>query len=313
MKENTRKFEVLRVSILSHCSFACVYCAPKNKPDQTNFFPKIHFLSPELLESKIKTLTSHIHLKEVHLTGGEPTLHTDLVDIIQKLKDLNIKEVAITSNGFFQDGLIQKMKQAGLTRMNFSLDSFSQSGFERLSDRKLPVAILLKRILEAKTSGLEVKVNCTILKGYNESEILDLLQWSGDNGIPIRFLEFMKMGPLQEEHSDCFYSAEEIRNTIQSRYNFHRYPTAADSTATYHITNEGYIFGIIANHTEPFCEGCNRLRMDSLGRIYGCLSDQTSFDLPSDPSEVPFVLEQAMDTKKMQFTGSELSMKFIGG
>lgn len=313
MKENTRKFEVLRVSILSHCSFACVYCAPKNKPNQTNFFPKIHFLSPELLESKIKTLTSHIHLKEVHLTGGEPTLHTDLVDIIQKLKELNIKEVAITSNGFFQDGLIQKMKQAGLTRMNFSLDSFSQSGFERLSDRKLPVANLLKRILEAKTTGLEVKVNCTILKGYNESEILDLLQWSGKNGIPIRFLEFMKMGPLQEEHSDCFYSAEEIRNTILSRYNFQRYPTAVDSTATYHITDEGYIFGLIANHTEPFCEGCNRLRMDSLGRIYGCLSDQTSFDLPSDPSEVPLVLQQAMDTKKMQFTGSELSMKFIGG
>ncbi|EMY60705.1 GTP 3',8-cyclase MoaA [Leptospira terpstrae] len=313
MKENTRKFEVLRVSILSHCSFACVYCAPKNKPDQTNFFPKIHFLSPELLETKIKTLTSHIHLKEVHLTGGEPTLHKNLVELIQKLKELNIKEVAITSNGFFQDGLIQKMKQAGLTRMNFSLDSFSQSGFERLSDRKLPVTILLKRILEAKTSGLEVKVNCTILKGYNESEILDLLQWSGENGIPIRFLEFMKMGPLQEEHSDCFYSAEEIRNTILSRYNFQRYPTATDSTATYHITDEGYIFGLIANHTEPFCEGCNRLRMDSLGRIYGCLSDQTSFDLPSDPSKVPLVLQQAMETKKMQFTGSELSMKFIGG
>lgn len=270
----------------------------KNKPDQTNFFPKIHFLSPELLETKIKTLTSHIHLKEVHLTGGEPTLHKNLVELIQKLKELNIKEVAITSNGFFQDGLIQKMKQAGLTRMNFSLDSFSQSGFERLSDRKLPVTILLKRILEAKTSGLEVKVNCTILKGYNESEILDLLQWSGENGIPIRFLEFMKMGPLQEEHSDCFYSAEEIRNTILSRYNFQRYPTATDSTATYHITDEGYIFGLIANHTEPFCEGCNRLRMDSLGRIYGCLSDQTSFDLPSDPSKVPLVLQQAMETKK---------------
>ncbi|WP_040506166.1 GTP 3',8-cyclase MoaA [Leptospira wolbachii] len=313
MKANTRKFEVLRVSILSHCSFACVYCAPKNKPDLTNFYPKIHYLSPELLESKIKTLTSHIQLKEVHLTGGEPTLHKDLVLLIQKLKEIAINEIAITSNGFFEDGLIQKMKQAGLTRMNFSLDSFSQGGFEKLSDRKLPIERLLQRILEAKTFGLDVKVNCTVLKGYNELEILDLLQWSGENGIPIRFLEFMKMGPLQEEHSDCFYSAEEIRSTIQKKYNFQAYPTAPDSTATYHITDEGFIFGIIANHTEPFCEGCNRLRMDSLGRIYGCLSDQTSFDLPSDPSAVPFVLQQAMDTKKMQFTGSELSMKFIGG
>jgi len=310
---HTRKFEVLRVSILSHCSFACVYCAPKNKPELPNFYPKIHYLSPELLESKIKALTSHIQLKEVHLTGGEPTLHKDLILLIQKLKEISIKDIAITSNGFFEDGLIQKMKLAGLTRMNFSLDSFSQRGFEKLSDRKLPVERLLKRILEAKTFGLEVKVNCTVLKGYNESEILDLLEWSGGNGIPIRFLEFMKMGPLQEEHSDCFSSAEEIRRIIQSRYTIQPYPTALDSTATYHITDEGYIFGIIANHTEPFCEGCNRLRMDSLGRIYGCLSDQTSFDLPTEPSEVPFVLQQAMNTKKMEFTGSALSMKFIGG
>ncbi|TGK55529.1 radical SAM protein [Leptospira kanakyensis] len=313
MNEENRKFEVLRVSILSHCSFACVYCAPKNKPDQTNFFPKVNYLSPELLESKIIALQPHIQIKEVHLTGGEPTLHNNLIPLIKKLKDLSIREIAITSNGFFEDGLIHEMKLAGLTRMNFSLDSFSQIGFEKLSDRKLPVERLFQRILEAKNIGLEVKVNCTVLRGYNDSEILDLLGWSGENGIPIRFLEFMKMGPLQEEHSDCFYSAEEIRETIRLKYNFSPHLTASDSTATYHITDNGYLFGIIANHTEPFCDGCNRLRMDSLGRIYGCLSDQTSFDIPSETSEVAMVLKQAMDTKKKKFTGSGLSMKYIGG
>ncbi|TGM78182.1 radical SAM protein [Leptospira mtsangambouensis] len=313
MKEDTRKFEVLRVSILSHCSFACVYCAPKNKPNPNILYPKIHYLTPELLESKIEILKEHIEIKEVHLTGGEPTLHKDLIQLIKTLGKMQIKEIAITSNGFFEDGLIEKMRLAGLTRMNFSLDSFSQSGFEKLSDRKLPVDLLFKRILEAEQTGLEVKVNCTVLKGYNDGEILDLLSWAGENKIPIRYLEFMKMGPLEEEHADCFYSAEEIRNTIQKKYNFKPYHTPIDSTATYHITDEGFVFGIIANHTEPFCEGCNRLRMDSLGRIYGCLSDQTSFDLPSESSEVPVILEKAMNTKKTQFTGSELSMKFIGG
>ncbi|TGK79148.1 radical SAM protein [Leptospira noumeaensis] len=313
MKEETRKFEVLRVSILSHCSFACVYCAPKNKPDPTNLYPNIHYLSPELLESKISALQPHIQIKEVHLTGGEPTLHKNLIPLIEKLKQLSINEIAITSNGFFDDGLIPKMKMAGLTRMNFSLDSFSQNGFERLSDRKLPVERLMYRILEAKNLGLDVKVNCTVLKGYNESEILDLLGWSGENGITIRFLEFMRMGPLQEEHEDFFYSADKIRDTIGSKYNFSPYPTASDSTATYHITDNGYLFGIIANHTEPFCEGCNRLRMDSFGRIYGCLSDQTSFEIPLVNSEVQVVLKKAMDTKKNKFTGSQLSMKYIGG
>ncbi|TGM63234.1 radical SAM protein [Leptospira meyeri] len=313
MKENTRKFEVLRVSILSHCSFACVYCAPKTKPNQNILYPKIHFLTPEVLEEKINILKNHIDIKEVHLTGGEPTLHKDLILLIKTLNKLHVKEIAITSNGFFEDGLIENMKQAGLTRMNFSLDSLSQSGFERLSDRKLPVNLLLKRIVEANQIGLEVKVNSTVLKGYNDTEILDLLKWAGENKITIRYLEFMKMGPLQEEHSDCFYSAEEIRNTIKKKYNFKPYLTPIDSTATYHITDEGFVFGIIANHSEPFCEGCNRLRMDSLGRIYGCLSDKTSFDLPSESSEVSAILEQAMKTKKTQFTGSELSMKFIGG
>ncbi|MCW7463677.1 GTP 3',8-cyclase MoaA [Leptospira limi] len=313
MSLDTRKFEVLRISILSHCNFACVYCAPKEKEKHNPKKSYNQYLSPELLNTNLKRLLPHIKIKEVHLTGGEPTLHKDLIQLIQIIKEHSIEQIALTSNGNFDKGLIEKMKSAGLTRINFSLDSISQKGFETLSDRKNPVLQILEQIETAKKIGFEIKINSTILRGFNESEILDLLEWAGKRSIPIRFLEFMKMGPLHKEHPLYFYSAEEIRNQIKTRYQIKDYPTAPDSTAQYFITEEGYIFGMIANHTEPFCEGCNRLRMDSQGRIYGCLSDETSFEVPHSSNEVHYVLNQAMLTKKAKFIGSELSMKYIGG
>lgn len=313
MSLDTRKFEVLRISILSHCNFACVYCAPKEKENQNPKKTYNQYLSPELLNTNLSRLLPHIHIKEVHLTGGEPTLHKELIQLIQIVKQHSIDQIALTSNGNFDRGLIEKMKSAGLTRMNFSLDSISQKGFETLSDRKNPVFQILDQIESAKKIGFDIKINSTILRGFNESEILDLLEWAGKRSIPIRFLEFMKMGPLHKEHPVYFFSAEEIRKQIKTRYKIKDYPTAQDSTAQYFITEEGYIFGMIANHTEPFCEGCNRLRMDSQGRIYGCLSDETSFEVPHSSDEVQSVLNQAMLTKKTKFIGSELSMKYIGG
>ncbi|XDD45834.1 GTP 3',8-cyclase MoaA [Leptospira sp. WS39.C2] len=313
MTLDTRKFEVLRISILSLCNFACVYCAPKEKENLTTHKNPSQFLSPERLKTNLKKLIPHINIKEVHLTGGEPTLHKELIQLIQIVNQHGIKDIALTSNGNFEFGLIPKMKAAGLTRMNFSLDSLSQIEFERISDRKTSISKVLEHILEAKQLGLLVKINSTILRGMNDMEIIDLLQWSGERNIPIRFLEFMKMGPLHKEHPTFFYSANEIRNQIDTKYKFQSYPTASDSTADYYITEEGYIFGLIANHTEPFCDGCNRLRMDSQGKIYGCLSDETSFDLPDNSSQIKKTLEQAMLTKKREFTGSELSMKYIGG
>lgn len=311
MTVDTRKFEVLRISILSHCNFACVYCAPKEKENSSA--KHYQMLSTDLLQRNLKLLIPHIKIKEVHLTGGEPTIHKDLIELIQIVKQNSIQEIALTSNGNFKTGLLEDMLAAGLTRINFSLDSISQSAFEKLSDRNLSVSHVLNHIETAKRLGFNVKINTTILRGFNDREVLDLLTWSGERNIPIRFLEFMKMGPLHKEHPIYFYSAEEIQEQIKSKYQVRNYPTPADSTAQYFITNEGFIFGMIANHTEPFCSSCNRLRMDSQGRIYGCLSDETSFTLPETDEEIQFTLEQAMLTKKKEFTGSELSMKYIGG
>ncbi|WP_039934587.1 radical SAM protein [Leptospira inadai] len=311
-----RKFEVLRVSVTSSCGFGCVYCAPgggENEIPGRQYKPTAIFLSPETFRIKLNTLRDQLEIKEVHLTGGEPTNHKGLPDLIRVAVDQGVPEIALTSNGFFADGLIQTLKNSGLTRMNFSLDSLSPVGFSRISGKELSVGRLLRRIEEAISVGLQVKLNSTIVKGYNEDQIVPLLEWAGSRRIPIRYLELMKMGPLQADHSDLFYSAEEIRTRIGEKFSFNSVETPSESTARYHQTFEGFIFGIIANHTEPFCEGCNRLRMDANGRIYGCLSDSTSFHLPNDKIGAAEALESAMLTKKNHFTGSELSMKYIGG
>ncbi len=313
MDQYGRKFEVLRVSVTSSCGFGCVYCAPGTASGSGDFGHSSHFLSPDLFRKNIDLLSQKISIKEIHLTGGEPTLHMDLPELVAIASKKGISNIAVTSNGFFRDGLVGDLQRSGLTRMNFSLDSISQETFSKISGKNLPVSRLLARIEEAIAAGLEVKVNCTVLKGYNEDEILPILYWAGKRGISVRYLELMKMGPLRARHSELFFSAEEIRDEIRKEFQIDKKETPIESTARYYNTSENYVFGIIANHTEPFCDGCNRLRMDSTGKIYGCLSDFRNFSLPEDEAGLEFVLDAAMKTKKTEFTGSELSMKYIGG
>ncbi|PJZ70175.1 molybdenum cofactor biosynthesis protein MoeA [Leptospira perolatii] len=313
-----RKFEVLRISVTSTCGFGCVYCAPgtsSEDPSALNTFRESHsaHLSLDLLRRNLTILTSKLNIKEVHLTGGEPTNHKQLPEIVSLVKELGVPEVALTSNGFFPEPLLSKLQAAGLDRMNFSVDSLSQEGFQRISGKKLPVHKLIEKVEQAISLKMNVKVNCTVLRGYNEDQVVPLLKWTGDRGVPIRYLELMRMGPLFSRHQELFYSALEIRDQIGHEFNFEAEDTPLESTAKYYRTTEGYRFGIIGNHTEPFCEGCNRLRMDVKGNIYGCLSDTTSYSLSENEEQVEESLRLAMMSKKNQFTGSELSMKYIGG
>lgn len=313
MIQEKRKFEVLRVSVTSNCALGCVYCAPKGSEESYPAGAHPAFLSTELFTSNIERLSKKIDIKEVHLTGGEPTHHKELPELISRANRLGIPDIAVTSNGIFSDGLIEKMKLAGLTRMNFSVDTLSSEGFRRMTGRNVSLDKLLSRVEEAIAADLNVKINSTVLRGYNEDQVLPLLLWAGEKNIPIRYLELMKMGPLQNRHKELFYSAEEIRSQIRSRFDFLPWETPADSTAKYFKTEIGSVFGVIANHTEPFCGGCNRLRMDVRGRIYGCLSDTRSYPVSEVESELEDALDSAMKTKKDEFTGSLISMKYIGG
>jgi cyclic pyranopterin phosphate synthase len=154
------------------------------------------------------------------------------------------------------------------------------------------------------------------MKGVNDSQLMPLLEFAFSRRISIRFLEVMAMGHLHNRAGDILFTQEEMLEVIGGRYQYKPRPRAASATARYWETNEGHIFGIIANTSEPFCRDCDRLRLDSNGRIYGCLSNNQPIGLDLSEGEDVWrtKLGWALAQKQaLQFTGSELSMLEIGG
>jgi cyclic pyranopterin phosphate synthase len=185
-----------------------------------------------------------------------------------------------------------------------------------LMSKRNNVSRILNGIKTAIEVGLKVKINAVLMKGINESQLLPLIEYAFLRKIPIRFLEVMAMGHLHGHSERYLFTQHEILEVISTRYQFFPLTRNTASTANYWQTAGGSIFGIIANESEPFCHDCNRLRLDSQGNIYGCLSSNKPVSLSgiNDPEELNSKLQEALLQKQpLKFTGSELRMLDIGG
>ncbi|MDH4263754.1 MAG: radical SAM protein [Spirochaetia bacterium] len=304
-----RSFKKLRVSITENCNLACLYCDVQKARSQS---PLKNDLSA-LLEI-IKKLNDRLDLSSVRITGGEPALNPNLVSFVQKLKQLGIPEINLTSNGIFLGNLLVDLRQAGLDRINISLDALDDVTYYKITGRK-GVDQVIHSIYKARETGFDVKLNSIILRGINENQVLPLLEFAIESSVKLRFLELMKMGPAADRHSDFYYSRDEILSQVQTRYYFSEMAREASSTARYYQIGSQFSFGIIANHSDPFCEDCDRLRLDHKGNLYGCLSNSSFFRMPEkNDKQYNLILDQAMALKqKKEFTGSILSMRHIGG
>jgi len=162
---------------------------------------------------------------------------------------------------------------------------------------------------------LNVKLNAVILKGINDNQVIPLLEFARSKNIIIRFLEVMAMGHLHKDPWKYFFGQQQILQTIAAKYPFHALTRQTASTANYWITNDQQKFGIIANESSPFCHDCNRLRIDSEGRLFGCLSSNHGIDARNlDQGQLVQALKAALAQKQsLKFIGSELSMLQIGG
>lgn len=306
-----RSFKTLRVSLLNKCNFNCTYCTE----GEGQVSESATTLSTEELLQRITHLHTHLQLETVRLTGGEPTLYHQLTTVIAGIKAIGINNISITTNGFLLEKLAKPMKDAGLKSINVSLDAMDEDLFFLMSKRN-NVQRIIDGILAAKAAGLEVKINAVIMKGINESQILPLVDFAFKNDITIRFLEVMAMGHLHHQPQQYFYSQDELLNTIATKYSFAKLERNHAATANYWQTKDGYTFGIIANESAPFCSDCNRLRLDSSGNIYGCLSSNSPIHINNwtDTAEVTEKLQAALLQKQpIKFTGSSLSMLQIGG
>ncbi len=308
-----RKFRKLRVSVTDQCNHSCIYCDPglENVPETEintteKYKPIDFFLQP------ILRLYGAGQMEHVHLTGGEPTLYPYLVELVLALKKNGVALVTMTSNGHLLGKMAPSLKKAGLDGINVSLDSLNPTVYRRINGTGTP-SIVMASIEKALEAGLSVKVNSTILRGYNDTEVVPLLEQARKWQLRIRYIEFMAIGPLRFNFQELYFSREEILKSIHERYPITNIDARNSRAARYFQLRDGYRFGVIANTADPFCATCDRLRMDSRGLVYGCLSALDGYPLPSDNGLSRF-LERAMAQKNREkFSGTDRSMKEIGG
>jgi cyclic pyranopterin phosphate synthase len=312
-----RSFKTLRVSLTNTCNLACLYCV-HSADQKLPTLPANNILNSSEIVHAIKKIHELTKLETVRLTGGEPTLYKELISIVRQIKALGVDNIKMTSNGYTLKNLIPELSEAGLKKINISLDTINPENFNKISGRK-NLERILDSIDEALKYNIEIKINAVILKRINDDQIIPLFEFSKERNITLRFLELMRMGPLYEESSfhNYYTSEKEILDCIAKQHIFTPLLRETSSTANYWITPDGYKFGIIANESHPFCHDCNRLRLDSYGNIYGCLSNDTALSISEVLNNEGLLrekLEQALSHKQeLKFTGSAISMMAIGG
>ena len=315
-----RRFEKLRISLLNSCNFSCVYCVSEES-GEVSAVESLKIASDEQLDpDEFARLIRGVHrltnLKSIRLTGGEPLLYTNLYPLIKNIREIGISDIRLTTNAFFLKENAAKLFDAGITSVNISVDAIDEDIFGKIA-RHSNVSRVFQGIETAVKTGMTVKLNAVIMRGKNDSQIIPLLDYATDLGVKIRFLELMKMGHLYHSKNGLFFPEKEILEIIKEKYGISELPRKHAETAHYWRTSKGGIFGIIANESTPFCHDCNRLRMDSRGYFFGCLSNAHGEKL------APFIHDDAQLTEKLRkllhlkqpvkFHGSELSMRNIGG
>jgi len=311
--EYNRRFKTLRVSLTNNCNLGCTYCVPLGEKNVNKKNGNV--LNVENLTIAVRTLHDILQLNTVRLTGGEPLLYPELIPFIKAIKKINIPNIKMTTNGYTLAGKAKDLKAAGLTGINISLDAVERNAFYVISRRK-NLSKILEGIDHSIDAGLRVKINCVLMKGVNDHQIIPLFRYAMDKNIPIRFLELMKMGHLHNNYQQYLFTQAEILKVLSNEFSFSLVNRTPGSTANYWHLPGGYQFGIIANESEPFCNDCDRLRLDSYGNIFGCLSSNTALNITEclqDKKKLGEQLQRALHHKKTKFYGSGLSMKSIGG
>ena len=260
-----RVVDYLRVSVTERCNFRCQYCMPE-KP--FSWVPKENLLTFEELFEFIKVAIDE-GVKKIRLTGGEPLLREDLDKFIKMIYDYKPSiDLAMTTNAFLLKGTAQRLKDAGLKRINVSIDTLKADVAKEIAGKDV-LKNVLAGVEEALKVGLKVKVNMVPMKGLNADEIIDVLEYSKERGMSIRFIEYMENKHAKKEISGM--KSDELIAVLAQKYNFHDEGFDGASPSHYYETDDGYRFGIIEPYEDDFCKKCNRIRLTAEGNLIPCL------------------------------------------
>jgi cyclic pyranopterin phosphate synthase len=290
-----RTVDYLRISITDRCDFRCLYCMAE---DMT-FLPRAQVLTLEEIYTLAQAF-AELGVKKIRITGGEPLVRKGALELLQNIGRIeSLNELVITTNGSQLETMAASLKQAGVKRINISLDTLDADKFKAIT-RTGDLHQVLRGIQAAKAAGFErIKINAVILKDRNHLEVNDLVRFAVDNGIDISFIEEMPLGVVdQHDRAEAYYSSDLIKADLAGQFTLVATPEKTGGPSNYFtVTGSSTRVGFISPHSENFCGSCNRVRLTVEGRLLLCLGNEHSVDLKqvirANPGDMA-VLKQAI-------------------
>ena len=267
----------LRISVTDRCNFRCTYCMPA---DNVEFMDRSNLLSFEEI-LRVVTVASGLGINRIRLTGGEPLMRKDLPTLIKMINEVDgINDVALTTNAFFLKDQAQSLKDAGLKRLNVSLDALDPEKFRDVNRRDCLQAVLDGLDTARKVGFKSIKINAVAVRNFSESEIMGLIEYGRSDGFEVRFIEFMPLDSDKVWERDKVLFGHEIVELIKEKYELVPVDNSLEigPASEYTFADGKGKIGIITAVSNPFCDHCNRIRMTADGKLRTCLfsADETN-------------------------------------
>lgn len=306
-----RGVNYLRISVTDRCDFRCIYCMDTDMV----FLPRTQILTLEEILTLAKIFIE-LGVNKIRITGGEPLIRKNVLSLLHKIGRLEgLDELVITTNGSQLSKYALDLKQAGVKRINISLDTLQADKFKQIT-RTGKLAPVLAGIKTAISIGFErIKLNAVILKNHNHSEVNALVQFAVNNGIDISFIEEMPLGVVAgRSRAEAFYSSSQIKQDLKQQFKLQAISEKTGGPSRYfQVVGTQSKVGFISPHSENFCNTCNRVRLTAEGKLLLCLGNEHAIDLKkilrANPKNKQIVKQAIIDSMQIKPEKHEFNLK----